>query len=71
MNYSGSDLVIKFRMRTLLDPQHRARIFKRLRSPGFDSKESITPAYGAWRAAIRQIGLSSRSARLGIDSRAP
>jgi hypothetical protein len=28
----------------------RARIFKRLRSPGIDSKESIPPAYEAWRA---------------------
>jgi hypothetical protein len=28
----------------------RARIFKRLRSPGIDSKESIPPAYLAWRA---------------------
>jgi hypothetical protein len=29
---------------------HRARIFKRLRSPGIDSKASIPPAYVAWRA---------------------
>ncbi len=29
---------------------HRARICKRLRSPGIDSKESIPPAYVAWRA---------------------
>ncbi len=28
----------------------RARIFKLLRSPGIDSKESIPPAYVAWRA---------------------
>jgi hypothetical protein len=28
----------------------RARICKRFRSPGIDSKESIPPAYVAWRA---------------------
>jgi hypothetical protein len=28
----------------------RARIFKRLWSPGIDSKTSIPPAYVAWRA---------------------
>ncbi len=28
----------------------RARIFKRLWSPGIDSKASIPPAYVAWRA---------------------
>ncbi len=28
----------------------RARIFKRLWSPGFDSMASIPPAYVAWRA---------------------
>jgi hypothetical protein len=29
---------------------YRARIFKRLWSPGIDSKEWIPPAYVAWRA---------------------
>jgi hypothetical protein len=29
---------------------NRARIFKRLWSPGIDSKELIPPAYVAWRA---------------------
>jgi hypothetical protein len=29
---------------------NRARIFKRLWSPGIDSKASIPPAYVAWRA---------------------
>jgi hypothetical protein len=29
---------------------YRARIFKRLWSPGIDSKASIPPAYVAWRA---------------------
>ncbi len=29
---------------------NRARTFKSLRSPGIDSKESISPAYVAWRA---------------------
>ncbi len=28
--------------------QYRARIRKRLRSPGIDSKESIPPTYEAW-----------------------
>jgi hypothetical protein len=31
---------------------NRARIFKRLRGPGIDSKESITPAYVPWRAGL-------------------
>jgi len=48
-----------------------ARIFKRLRSPGVDSKESIPPAYVAWRAGTSNIGLLYRPARLGIDSWAP
>jgi hypothetical protein len=30
----------------------RARIFKLLRGPGIDSKESILPAYVAWRAGM-------------------
>ncbi len=30
--------------------QARARSFKILRGPGIDSKESIPPAYVAWRA---------------------
>jgi hypothetical protein len=33
-----------------MDEESRAPICKRLRSPGIDSKESITPAYVAWRA---------------------
>ncbi len=33
-----------------LSPLARARIFKRLRSPGIDSKERIPPAYAARRA---------------------
>jgi hypothetical protein len=31
-------------------PEAGARIFKRLWSPGIDSKASILPAYVAWRA---------------------
>ena len=50
---------------------YRARICKRLWSPGIDSEDSIPPAYVAWRAAVRQIELSYRPARLGIDSWAP
>jgi hypothetical protein len=30
--------------------KYTARIFKLLRSPGIDSKESIPPAYVVWRA---------------------
>jgi hypothetical protein len=33
---------------------YRSRICKRLRSPGNDSKESIPPAYVAWRANTLQ-----------------
>jgi hypothetical protein len=50
---------------------NRARICKRLWSPGIDSEDSIPPAYVAWRAAVRLIELSYRPARLGIDSWAP
>jgi hypothetical protein len=32
------------------DGDIRVRIFKLLRTPGIDSKESIPPAYVAWRA---------------------
>ena len=32
------------------NPVYRARICKRVRSLGIDSKESIPPAYEAWRA---------------------
>jgi hypothetical protein len=46
-------------------------IFKLLRSPGIDSKESIPPAYMKPGGPVRQIGFSYRSARLGIDSWAP
>ena len=49
----------------LLDPnsgsskakEPRARIFILLRSPGIDSKESIPPAYVAWRAGTTTIFL--------------
>ncbi len=34
--------------------KHRARICKRLRSPGIDSNESI-PAYVAWRAGTKPL----------------
>jgi hypothetical protein len=45
---------------------YRARICKRRWSPGIDSASLCT-----LNPAVRQIGLSHRSARLGIDSRAP
>jgi hypothetical protein len=35
----------------------RARICKRLWSPGIDSKESIPPAYVAWRASTTTLFL--------------
>jgi hypothetical protein len=35
----------------------RARIFKRLWIPGIDSKESIPPAYVAWRASTTTLFL--------------
>jgi hypothetical protein len=37
----------KYQLGYMVEP--RARIYKRLRSPGIDSKESIPPAYAAWR----------------------
>jgi hypothetical protein len=46
----------------------RARICKRLRSPGIDSEESIPQTYLVWQAGTK--GLSYRTARLGIDSSA-
>jgi hypothetical protein len=52
------------------DSVSRAQICKRLRSPGIDSKELISPAYVAWRA-----GTSKRvvvpACQAGIDSWAP
>ncbi len=52
----------------------RARICKRLRSPGIDSEESISPAYVAWLAGTTNRAnrvVVYRPARLGIDSSAP
>jgi hypothetical protein len=46
--------------------QCRARICKRLRSPGIGSEESISPAYMKHGAPVRQIGFSYRPARQGI-----
>ncbi len=60
--------------------RYRARICKRLRSPKIDSKESIPPAFVAWRAgtislfvvAARHASyLGWRNRFLGIDSWAP
>jgi hypothetical protein len=39
------------------DNKVRARIFKLLRSPKIDSKESISPAYVAWRAGTTTLFL--------------
>ncbi len=38
-------------------PEYRARIFKLLRSPRIDSKETIPPAYVAWRAVTTTLFL--------------
>jgi hypothetical protein len=39
--------------------KYRARIYKLLRSQGIDSKESILPAYVAWRAGTTTLFLLS------------
>jgi hypothetical protein len=54
----------------------RARIYKRLRSPGIDSKESVPPAYAAWRTGTTNSVIIPgppgyiiwRNRFLGIDS---
>ncbi len=44
--------------------ESRARICKRLRSPGIDSDNSIPPAYVAWRAgATNRVVVPARQAR--------
>jgi hypothetical protein len=43
--------------RKIIEKKPRARICKRLRSPGIDSKESIPPAYVAWRAGTTTLFL--------------
>ncbi len=52
LNETLIDLGLKdaFREPTGQDLEYRARIFKLLMSSRNDSKESITPAYVAWRA---------------------
>jgi hypothetical protein len=54
----------------LTPPTHRARICKRLRSPGIDTEESISPAYVAWRASTTNR-VSYRPARMRIDTWSP
>ncbi len=39
----------------------RVRICKRFRNPGIDSKESISPAYTAWRAGTTNIVIAPAS----------
>ncbi len=41
----------------IVENQVRARIFKLLRSPRINSKESIPPAYVAWRAGTATLFL--------------
>jgi hypothetical protein len=36
---------------------YRDRMFKLLRTPGIDSKESVPPAYAAWRAGTTTLFL--------------
>ncbi len=52
------------------DTTSRARICKRLWSPGIDSEESISPAYVAWRASTTNR-VSYRPARVRIDTWSP
>ncbi len=59
-------------------PEARARICKRLRRPGIDSKESIPQAHGAWRAGTsnrvvvteRQVGNRFLGTLKGLQIRA-
>ncbi len=46
----------------------RARICKRLRSPEIDSKESIPPAYVAWRVGTSKVCRTGPPGCMGIDS---
>jgi hypothetical protein len=48
--------------------KHRARICKRLRSLGIDSKESIPPAYVAWRDGTKLLHRLGRN-RPGLQKR--
>ncbi len=49
----------------------RARICKRLRNPGFNSKKSIPPAYVACSGPVQAPYLSTESILVEIDSWAP
>ncbi len=49
---------------------HLSPYFKRLRSPGTGSEESIPPAYVDWRAGTANR-IEVPALRLGIDSWAP
>ncbi len=49
---------------SLILSQSRARICKRLRSPGIDFEEAIPPAYVAWRAnTTNRVIVPARQAR--------
>jgi hypothetical protein len=47
--------------------KYRARIYKLLRSPEIDSKESIPPAYVAWRVGTTTVFLLSFLASIGCS----
>jgi hypothetical protein len=56
--------------RKIIEKKPRARICKRLRSPGIDSKESIPPANAAWQAGTtnRVIAQARRAGNRFLDS---
>jgi hypothetical protein len=60
MIYNGNDLFLIHKERNInfeIIVLYRARIFKRLWSPGIDSEESISPVYVAWRAGMTNRGV--------------
>ncbi len=61
-------VLVFFWMHALCNSQEiliRARIFKLLRSPGINSKESIPPAYVAWRTGAKALFLLGSEAPIG------
>jgi hypothetical protein len=50
LSHGGKGTGLAYSYFLLSEDLCRDGIFKPLRSPGFDSKESIPPAYVAWRA---------------------
>jgi hypothetical protein len=54
---TGHVVIVFLYVDSLLDVVYRDGIFKRLRSPGIDYKESILPTYVAWRAGTTTLFL--------------